>query len=258
VTVFLAAASPYYAFQTSDLFGKLIVLLLLAVSVVAWTIIVERWLTLRQADQQARDFLGRYGRTRPGDLLGALPRETGGLGVVAHHGWLALAQLRQRSPERLLADLHATNLPPLVDTEQAFLRAAISRQVDDELMRLEQRLGLLSSIVSTAPFLGLLGTVWGVMMAFTGMAVQGKADLGAIAPGVSGALLTTVVGLLVAIPAVVGYNLLVHRVKLLSVTLDNFAEEWHSVLARLGTPASGARPAPPAPPPPAPPPGAPA
>ena len=234
---FLVAVSPYYAYQTSDLFGKLIVLVLLLTSVVAWTIIVERWLALRQAREQCQAFLTRYGQSqRTLDLLPNLTGTQSPLAAVAQQGWVALAHLRQRPAERLLADLRANQpLPELTDPELGYLRATTSRQLDTELMRLEERLGLLSTVVSTAPFLGLLGTVWGVMMAFTGMAIQGKADLGAIAPGISGALLTTVVGLLVAIPAVVGYNLLVHQVKLLSVTMDNFTEEWLSVLARLGT-----------------------
>jgi biopolymer transport protein TolQ len=97
-------------------------------------------------------------------------------------------------------------------------------------MTMEERLGLLGSIVSAAPFLGLLGTVWGVMIAFCGMAVQGKADINAIAPGVSGALLTTVVGLLVAIPALIGFNLLTNKIKKLTIDLDNAAEQLLGLL----------------------------
>ena len=102
--------------------------------------------------------------------------------------------------------------------------------MDEEIIQIEQRLGLLSSIVSVSPFLGLLGTVWGVMLSFIGMAIEGKADINAIAPGVSGALLTTVVGLLVAIPAVIGYNFLSSQVKICAVRMDNFAEDLLSYI----------------------------
>ena len=110
------------------------------------------------------------------------------------------------------------------------IKARVERVVDEEIMTMEERLGLLGSIVSAAPFLGLLGTVWGVMIAFCGMAAQGTANINAIAPGVSGALLTTVVGLLVAIPALIGFNLLTNKIKRLTIDLDNAAEQLLGLL----------------------------
>ena len=87
---------------------------------------------------------------------------------------------------------------------------------------------ILSTAVSGAPFVGLLGTVWGVMDAFGGIATSGSANLAAMAPGVSGALITTVTGLLVAIPAMFGYNFLVTSVRGMIVSCDNFAAELAS------------------------------
>ena len=110
------------------------------------------------------------------------------------------------------------------------IEARVERVVDEEIMTMEERLGLLGSIVSAAPFLGLLGTVWGVMIAFCGMAAQGTANINAIAPGVSGALLTTVGGLLVAIPALIGFNLLTNKIKRLTIDLDNAAEQLLGLL----------------------------
>jgi biopolymer transport protein ExbB/TolQ len=105
------------------------------------------------------------------------------------------------------------------------LESAVAR----EALRLESGLILLAIAVSGAPFLGLLGTVWGVMSAFAGIAQAAAAgsrgDLAAMAPGVSGALITTVAGLLVAIPSMFGYNWLVHTLRVLTVELDNFAQE---------------------------------
>ena len=86
-------------------------------------------------------------------------------------------------------------------------------------------MGFLATAVTTAPFLGLLGTVWGVMAAFGGMAAQKSAQLSAVAPGISSALLTTVVGLLVALPSAIGYNLLSNQIRQLCVKTDNFAQE---------------------------------
>jgi biopolymer transport protein ExbB/TolQ len=87
---------------------------------------------------------------------------------------------------------------------------------------------VLSSAVSGAPFLGLLGTVWGVMDAFAGIAQAGNANLAAMAPGISGSLITTIIGLLVAIPAMFGYNFLVTSVRSMLVQADNFAAELSS------------------------------
>jgi biopolymer transport protein ExbB/TolQ len=105
---------------------------------------------------------------------------------------------------------------------------AMERAVGEAGLKLESQMIILSTAVSGAPFLGLLGTVWGVMDAFSGIAQSGSANLAAMAPGVSGALITTVVGLLVAIPAMFGYNFLVTSVRSMIVQAENFAAELSS------------------------------
>ncbi len=106
------------------------------------------------------------------------------------------------------------------------LEGAVAR----EALELESGIILLALAVSGAPFLGLLGTVWGVMDTFAGVAQAGRADLAAMAPGVAAALVTTVAGLLVAIPSMFGYNWLVHNLRVQTVELDNFAQELASKL----------------------------
>ena len=103
------------------------------------------------------------------------------------------------------------------------VESAVQRALAEQIIRYEAKMVLLGSIVTGAPFLGLLGTVWGVMDAFGGMAGAGSASLQSLAPGVSGALLTTVAGLLVAIPAVFGYNYLLQQTKISVVEMENFA-----------------------------------
>jgi biopolymer transport protein TolQ len=108
------------------------------------------------------------------------------------------------------------------------VKRSLEGSVARESLRLESGLVLLAVAVSGAPFLGLLGTVWGVMDAFGGVAVAAqagaRADLAVMAPGVSAALVTTVAGLLVAIPSMFGYNWLVHTLRVHTVELDNFAQ----------------------------------
>ena len=105
---------------------------------------------------------------------------------------------------------------------------AMERAVGETALRMESQMILLATAVSGAPFLGLLGTVWGVMETFGDVAAAGSANLAAMAPGVSSALVTTVTGLLVAIPAMFGYNYLVTTLRGMVVELDNFAAELAS------------------------------
>ena len=105
------------------------------------------------------------------------------------------------------------------------IRSAIDCSVANQALELEDQMGLLATAVSAAPFLGLLGTVWGVMDAFSGMADSGSAALSAVAPGISGALLTTIIGLIVALPSMIGYNLLSSKIRFIAVQMDNFSQE---------------------------------
>lgn len=221
----LGVVSPFYAFSQSDPFGRLIVLILFGASVVAWTIMVEKWLFLRVARRQLAGGLDLFYRARSAaemlnqteNLQGPMRRITLDIkeGLASYRGW---------SKAELTSAIRGAGLG-VTRIEVDHLRNVAETSVDNELLRLEARLGTLGSVVGASPFLGLLGTVWGVMMAFSGMAVAGRADINAIAPGVSGALLTTVVGLVVAIPALIGYNMLVNQVKQLTMKMDNFASE---------------------------------
>ena len=116
------------------------------------------------------------------------------------------------------------------DVELEVVRASMEQAVADQILLLESKMMFLATAVSASPFLGLFGTVWGITLSFTQLAIQGKAEIGTLAPGVSGALLTTVVALLVAIPSLVGYNIITILIKRITVHLDNFTEE---VVVRL-------------------------
>ena len=221
--------SPFYAFEQSDIFGRIIVLMLFACSIVAWTIIVEKWLSLRAVTDRlhkANTLLDRL--VSATDLCVTLKDITGPMRNIAGEAVLVLARIQKLQAEPVMTGKKKLGTVSGQQFDQVQVR--VERVVDDEIMSMEQRLGLLGSIVSAAPFLGLLGTVWGVMVSFCGMAVEGKADINAIAPGVSGALLTTVVGLLVAIPALIGFNLLTSKIKSLTIEMDNASDQLLSVL----------------------------
>lgn len=229
---FAVAVSPFYAFEQSDTFGRLVVLVLFLCSIIAWSIIIEKWLALRRVRRQLHRFLSEFSAApSPLDVFAGLDSFDGPVRNIAHEALAAVARLEEMSPATLVRDWYAGSFRSrLSEQDLDHVRALVERAVDTEVARLEQRLGLLGSIVSASPFLGLLGTVWGVMIAFCGMAAHGKADIDAIAPGVSGALLTTVVGLFVAIPALIGFNVLSGVVRQLTVKLDNFADTFLSLL----------------------------
>ncbi len=214
----IAAAGPGTSvvayFALSNTAGQVIVAVLILLSLVAWTIMVGKFRDLRQL--QARN--SHYEQLLAGqrNLLDLDPD------LPAEGPYSALVQNALEAFYHYGADLRDP------DTHRAALRMghvenAMQRAVANQTVRYESKMVLLGSIVTGAPFLGLLGTVWGVMDAFGAMAGTGSASLQALAPGVSGALLTTVAGLLVAIPAAFGYNYLVQKSRIAVVELENFA-----------------------------------
>jgi biopolymer transport protein ExbB/TolQ len=118
--------------------------------------------------------------------------------------------------------------PRISPAQMRVVTSAMERAVGETALRLESQMIVLATAVSGAPFLGLLGTVWGVMETFADVAAAGSANLTAMAPGVSAALITTVTGLLVAIPAMFGYNYLLTTLRGMIVEMDNFAAELAS------------------------------
>ena len=232
----LPLADFMYAFRVSSfLSGKLIIFILLAMSVVAWTVMVTKWLELKQAQLENRKFLA------------AFRREQHPLGLYLRHQKFAtspLFQIYSSACQALGVELEARgedgelfrggldNKTSVNLMQLGAVRNAAERQIADQQLGLESKMGFLSTAVSASPLLGLLGTVWGVLDSFTQMAVQGVANLSAVAPGIASALLTTVVGLLVAIPSSVGYNMLIAQIRTMAVQMDNHADEFMTQLQR--------------------------
>ncbi|MCJ8330531.1 MAG: MotA/TolQ/ExbB proton channel family protein [Lentisphaeria bacterium] len=227
------ANGPIYAFQQSDTIGRIIVCVLFFTSIVAWTIIIDKYLYLKELNEFNKSILAQYEKV---GILAFLNKDNAKkhLGNVVEITRQGLAESMKMTLSELSVHLNTKTLKKCIKANEFdVIKTKAQSSVDGELILLEKNIGLLSSIVSASPFLGLLGTVWGIMMSFTGMAIAGKADINAIAPGVSGALLTTVVGLLVAIPAVIGYNALINQVRISSVFMDNYTERMLSEIKAL-------------------------
>ena len=220
INIFLlqAAAGPnvFTYFGQSNFAGKVIILILAIFSVVAWSVMLGKYMDLSRLRSQNQ----RYERllSQEGHLL-ALDSDRPGKGSGPFYAIVkeGLQAFRRYGSGMKDPDVQRMTL------RMGHVENALQRSVAQQTIRYETKMVMLGSIVSGAPFLGLLGTVWGVMDAFGGMVGSGSASLQGLAPGVSGALLTTVAGLVVAIPSVFGYNYLLQQTKISVVELENFA-----------------------------------
>jgi biopolymer transport protein ExbB/TolQ len=227
VPVFLAAvgANPneaelLFIWRRTTPEGKAIVFCLLIFSIVAWSVMIAKAVQMRRAKKLNRFFDAEY-RTQK-NVLDVFDRRVQAEGcptfMVYQAGSLEL-DARLKNPD-------GNGRKQFVSLKgMEHVKRSMENAVAQESLKLESGLILLAIAVSGAPFLGLLGTVWGVMSTFGHIAQQGSATMAAMAPGVSAALLTTVSGLLVAIPSMFAYNWLVHTLRVMTVELDNFAQE---------------------------------
>jgi len=236
----LAANAAVYAIQNATTEGKITVCVLLVLSMFSWTIIITKFRQLMIARRAAKKFFAAYSSTR--DPLDIKKRAEEFEGAPA---W----ELYDRGAEELLYHLknHPVEVQPGVVQSKGegntdFMSRAITTKVSpssfeavkvaleeaaaNQAMVLEKGMIVLSTAVAGGPFIGLLGTVWGVMSTFAGIAESKQASLTAMAPGVAAALVATVTGLLVAIPAMFGYNFMVTTIRHMTQELDGFATRY--------------------------------
>ena len=211
-----------YIWEQATLEAKAIIFLLVVLSIIAWTVMITKALQMRRAKKLNQFFNTEFHSQKA--VLDVFDRRVQADGcplfAVYNAGSIELdARLKN-------ADGSRKQQVSLKGVEH--VKRTLENTVAQESLKLESGLILLAIAVSGAPFLGLLGTVWGVMSTFGHIAQQGSATLTAMAPGVAAALITTVAGLLVAIPSMFGYNWLVHNLRVLTVELDNFAQEMVS------------------------------
>lgn len=227
-TVFLAQSSLLDNYQRATLEGKLVIGILVVFSMFAWSVMTSKAYQMHRARRLNLLFREEYRRQKKVIEIHDRRVKVEGcpLFAVYEDGCIELAQHLKRPVAGEPAAAGSTG-PALSLKAMELVKGALERSVAREALKLEAGLILLAIAVSGAPFLGLLGTVWGVMDAFGGVAAgrAGSATLQTMAPGVAGALITTVAGLMVAIPSMFGYNWLVHNLRVLTVEMDNFAQE---------------------------------
>lgn len=221
----IADFSVWGLFQRSDLVIKATMIILFVASFWSWTIIIDKWLKMRRLSSDAETFEENFWSggsleelyerlgTRPGDPMAAVF-------AAAMSEW-------RRSSSRGLAT---------TDELRANLRERIERVMEvsltREMERIERYMVFLASAGATAPFIGLFGTVWGIMNSFQAIAVAKDTNLAVVAPGLAEALFTTAMGLIVAIPAVAAYNKFSTDMTRYSQRLEGFAAEFSAILSR--------------------------
>ncbi len=212
-------AELIYIWEQATAEGKAVIVILLLFSILAWSVMTSKAVQMRRAKKLNQFFTTEFKTQKT--VLDMFDRRIQAEGcplfMVYQAGSLELVA-RLKNPEG-----GRKRFVSLKGMEH--VKRLMENAVAQESLKLESGLILLAIAVSGAPFLGLLGTVWGVMSTFGHIAQQGSATMAAMAPGVSAALITTVAGLLVAIPSMFGYNWLVHNLRVLTVQLDNFAQE---------------------------------
>ncbi|WNO08113.1 protein TolQ [Teredinibacter sp. KSP-S5-2] len=217
--------SIFHLIANASLLVQMVMLMLFLASVVSWVMIVQRGIYQTRAkaafDAFERQFWSGIDLTqlyRQGNSK-ANQNNSGGVENIFRAGFKEFSRLRQQS---------GTEPDAIMEGTQRSMRVALAREEE----KLEANLPFLASVASVSPYIGLFGTVWGIMNSFRGLANVQQATLATVAPGISEALVATAMGLFAAIPAVLAYNRFSARAESLSGKYETFAEEFSSILHR--------------------------
>ena len=220
-------------FMQAGYVGQFVIIVLFVFSVCAWCIIYEKFFLFRKARKDDDFFLEKYSQIKK-DIFALDSAKT----AVPSSPLYKIYKAGCRELENYLEGEGVSSNPGsglrvLTDAHLDGLSNALTRAISRQIVLFEKGLTLLATTAAVGPLLGLLGTVWGIMSAFRAMSVAGAASIGTVAPGIADALITTVAGLFVAIPAVVAYNYLFGKVRIFSSDMNVFAGNFLSRVERL-------------------------
>jgi biopolymer transport protein TolQ len=207
----------------ASLLVQLVMALLLVVSLISWWFIFRKMFvvrdSVRRTDQFERSFWSGADLGTLYQAAASSRNNAGSMERIFESGFREFVKLRKQT---------GTNLAVLMDGTRRAMRATYQREMD----HLESHLSFLATVGSVSPYVGLFGTVWGIMNAFRGLANVGQATLAHVAPGIAEALVATAMGLFAAIPAVIAFNHFVRHIERLSIRFDSFMEEFSNILQR--------------------------
>jgi len=203
-----------------------VIVVLMLFSLVSFGIIINKWTTFARATRESKRFLDVFRKSQKFSEVNAVANQ------LTYSPLVGMFQAGyQEINHQVRPAAGVPNQRPAIKSLDAVSRA-LARAASVEEMRLEKRLSFLASTASVSPFVGLFGTVWGIMNAFGEIGRQGSANLAVVAPGISEALITTAAGLFAAIPAALFFNFFSDRLRSLSSTMDDFAMEFISMVER--------------------------
>jgi biopolymer transport protein TolQ len=212
---------------------KGVLVLLVLASVVSWAIIFLKFLLLRRAHQESEIFLKIFWESRQLDEIYRSSKELvhSPLSEVFSAGYNELARFRSRGDDFTAAEQGELSKSRMSAAKENVSRA-LMRAMREQVTKLERAVPFLATVGNTAPFVGLFGTVWGIMDSFHHIGLTGQASLAVVAPGISEALVATAVGLFAAIPAVIAYNFFSSRLRAMESSIDSFSSEFMNILER--------------------------
>ena len=215
----------------SGLVVQLVLYLLILFSVFSWGIIFYKLRQVRVARRQSARFLELFWETKNLTTIHTTSQDfkQSPVAQVFRAGYQELVRLTRTKRQNAGPEggLDTTELVGVANVERAMKRAA-----NQEITRLERALTFLATTASATPFIGLFGTVWGIMNAFRGLSVTHSSSIQAVAPGIAEALIATATGLVAAIPAVVAYNHFARQIRVLSAEMENFSSEFLNIAER--------------------------
>jgi len=211
----------------AGLMVKFVLLILLVLSIVSWTIIFLKFIYYRRIKTENEAFNSDYQRSsKLSEVLPATKKYSNSTtSEVFRVGYTELTKMNKTSKDTARGE--EISLSSLDNVQRALNRAS-----NTEMTKLESALGFLATTGSASPFIGLFGTVWGIMETFKSIGARGSATLAVVAPGISEALIATAAGLAAAIPAVIFYNYFLNKSKVMVQEMDNFADEFLNIIER--------------------------
>jgi len=216
--------SILHLISQATLLVKIVMAMLMLASVVSWALIFQKWNIVRRARAEADSFEDAFWS---GGDLNKLYTEWGGRNADDVTGMSSIFIAGYREYSRLY-DKEGMQRGEIIDGVQRAMRVALAQEIED----LESGLSFLATVGSTSPYVGLFGTVWGIMNSFRSLGMMKQATIASVAPGISEALIATAMGLFAAIPAVIAYNRNANHVERLVMRYEMFMEEFISIVTR--------------------------
>lgn len=222
--------------SSAGLVVQLVLLVLLFFSITSWAIIIIKFRYLRRAHRETVEFTDHFWKSR--DLSEAYAKAKQLVGSptarIFRVGYVELNKLQRAAP-RATTNSEPPDGAPGMGTRLAGidnLKRAMRRAINTEMTRMAQMVPFLATTGNTTPFIGLFGTVWGIMNSFHGIGLRGSASLAVVAPGISEALVATATGLAAAIPAVIAFNHFMNRIRMMEADLQNFSSDFLNIVER--------------------------